>query len=191
MESPVKRAHKEFDEAKLFARKDNFMGFRFCPLCRAQLEKAKLDGRDRLRCPDKACGYIYYQNPIPAAGAIIVENQKILLVKRAHPPRIGWWSIPAGFMEWDEHPTDTAVRELKEETGLDVKLTGFFEVYSGSDDARNNAVLILYLADRVGGTLEAGDDASDVRFFGFDELPDDVAFLSHRQALARYKERYL
>lgn len=187
----MSRAHREFDEAKLFARKNSFMGFRHCPLCGTELIPARLDGRDRLRCPDDSCGYIYYQNPVPAAGAVIVENKKILLVKRAHPPKIGWWSIPAGFMEWEEHPTETAVRELKEETGLEIQLTGFFEVYSGSDDARNNAVLILYLAERIGGELMAGDDASEVRFFGFDELPDNIAFASHRQALALYRERYL
>ena len=183
--------HPQFDEARLFARKNNFMGFRYCPLCGTSLIPAKLDGRPRLRCPDAACGYIFYQNPVPAAGAVIVEERKILLVKRAHPPRIGWWSIPAGFMEWDEHPTQTAIRELKEETGLDIRLTDFFEVYAGSDDCRNNAVLILYLAERIGGMLEAGDDASEVTFFGFDELPDRIAFESHRRALALYREKYL
>jgi 8-oxo-dGTP diphosphatase len=183
--------HPPFDEATLFARKNNFMGFRFCPLCATALKPADLDGRTRLRCPAPDCGYIFYQNPIPAAGAVIVEDNRILMVKRAHPPKIGWWTLPAGFMEWDEHPTQTAVRELKEETGLDVRLTDFFEVYSGSDDCRNNAILILYLAERIGGTLVAGDDASEVRFFGFDELPDRIAFESHRRALAYYQEKYL
>ena len=180
-----------FDDAKLFARKNSFMGFRFCPLCAESLEPVNLDGRRRLRCPNVECDYVFYQNPVPASGAIIVEDKKILLVRRAHPPKIDWWSIPAGFMEWDEHPTQTAVRELKEETGLDVRLTGFFEVYSGNDDCRNNAVLMLYLAEQVGGKLEAGDDASEVRFFGFHELPDKIAFESHRRALALYRERYL
>lgn len=180
-----------FDETALFERKHNFMGFRYCPLCATPLEQAMLDGRRRLRCPAPGCGYVFYQNPIPAAGAVIVEDGKILMVRRGHPPKVGWWTLPAGFMEWDEHPTDTAIRELKEETGLDVRLTGFFEVYSGSDDCRNNAILILYLAKRIGGTLVAGDDASEVRFFGFDELPEQIAFESHRRALALYREKYL
>jgi 8-oxo-dGTP diphosphatase len=127
---------------------------------------------------------------VPAAGAVIVKDDKILMVKRGHPPRVGDWTLPAGFMEWDEHPRDTAVRELKEETGLDIELTGFFEVYSGSDDYRNNAVLILYHARVVGGRLEPGDDADEVRFFGFDELPQNIAFQAHHQALADYQERY-
>lgn len=178
-----------FDAEKLFKRKNNFCGFRFCPLCGHQLVKEKIDGRVRLRCPDKACNYVFYQNPIPAAGVIIVENNKILLVKRAHPPKLGWWCLPAGFMEWDEHPTQTAVRETYEETGLKVKLESFFEVYSGNDDPRSNAILLLYLAKRTGGEIKAGDDAAEVRFFSLDRPPDRIAFESHLQAIKDYNER--
>ena len=120
----------------------------------------------------------------------MVVNDEILLVKRAHPPKVGWWCIPAGFMEWQEHPSETAVRELEEETGLRVKLTSFFEVYSGTDDPRSNAVLMLYLADVEGGELRAADDAEEVRFFPFDRLPDKIAFQAHNQALADYQRRY-
>ncbi len=182
--------HRNFDPDKLFARKENFCGYRFCPLCGQEMGILETDGRLRKVCPDTSCGYIFYQNPVPAAGAVIVENDSILLVRRAHPPKIDWWCIPAGFMEWDEHPTETAVRELKEETGLDVKLTGFFEVYSGNDDPRNNALLLLYLADIVGGTPAPSDDASEVKFFPFDALPERIAFESHVQALADYDRRY-
>lgn len=182
--------HDRFDEQKLFELKDSFMGYRYCPRCRKDLEIRELDGRWRAVCPDPACGFVYYQNPIPAAGALIVEKGSVLLVKRGHPPMIGWWSLPAGFMEWDEHPLQTTVRELKEETNLDVEPTSLFDVYSGSDDCRNNAVLVIYLAKVVGGTLTPGDDASEVRYFGLNSLPDTIAFESHRQALADYKARY-
>ena len=92
-------------------------------------------------------------------------------------------------MEWHEHPEQTAVRELEEETGLKVKINSFFEVYSGQDDPRSNAVLILYLGEMIGGRLSASDDAQDVRFFGFDELPENIAFEAHWQALADYDRR--
>ncbi|MBD3257701.1 NUDIX domain-containing protein [candidate division GN15 bacterium] len=172
------------------ARKNEFCGYRFCPLCASELLRGIKEGGDRLYCPDEECGWVFYQNPVPAAGAIVVENDRVLLVKRAHPPRIGWWCIPAGFMEWREHPSQTAIRELEEETGLRVKLTSFFEVYSGTDDPRNNAVLMLYLADRISGELRASDDAQDVRFFSFDNLPEAIAFDSHIQALADYQRRF-
>jgi len=182
--------YSKFDEAKLNALKDNHCGYKHCPRCGRDLERVVLDGLPRMRCSDPTCGFIYYQNPVPAAGAIVIKNDRILMVKRAHPPRIGWWCIPAGFMEWSEHPEQTAVRELQEETGLDVQLESLFEVYSGDDDPRVNALLILYLAEEIGGALRAADDAMDVRYFGFDEIPEKIAFASHIQALADYDERY-
>jgi ADP-ribose pyrophosphatase YjhB (NUDIX family) len=178
-------------DKKLFRLKNDFMGYRACPRCGNALKKKFVDGRTRLVCSGKECHYIYYHNPIPAAGALVIQNNKILLVKRAVSPKKGWWCIPAGFMEWDEHPSETAVREVREETGLDIKLKSLFEVYSGNDDPRMNAVLILYLADTIGGELKPSDDAQDVGFYNFDNLPDQIAFKSNNQAIADYKERYL
>ena len=182
--------HKNFDDEKLFQRKDQMCGYTFCPICRAKLKKEMLDGRHRMVCTNDECDFVFYQNPIPAAGAIIVNDDKVLLVKRAHPPKVNWWCLPAGFMEWSEHPSETAVREVEEETGLKIKLTSFFEVYSGQDDPRNNAVLMLYLADVIGGEMQASDDALEVRYFSFDNLPEKIAFISHNQALADYVARY-
>jgi len=184
-------ARKIIDEEALFERKDNFLGYKFCPRCGSDLKKEYLDNFERLVCPGDRCDYVYYHNPIPAAGAIVIKDREILLVKRSVMPRVGWWCIPAGFMEWSEHPSQTAVREVREETGLDIELESLFEVYSGNDDPRMNAVLILYLAKATGGEMTAADDAMDVGFFGFNELPDKIAFISHHQALADYSERYL
>ena len=92
-------------------------------------------------------------------------------------------------MEWQEHPSQTALREVEEETGLKVELDSFFEVYSGEDDPRSNAILLLYLAHRTGGTLRPDDDAEEVRFFPLTDLPDKIAFESHIQALKDYMER--
>jgi len=180
----------DFDEEKLFKRKEANCGYRYCPLCGRPMVAEEVEGSRRMRCQDKNCGYVYYHNPIPAAGAIIVQNDRVLLVKRAHPPRIGWWCLPAGFMEWNEHPMQTAVREVAEETGLSIEPTSFFEVYSGNDDPRTNAVLMLYLADVIGGTLKASDDALEAQYFSFESLPEEVAFESHRQALADYVRRF-
>ena len=183
--------HKNFDSKKLFDRKEKYSGYKFCPYCSNKLIAGEYDGTIRPACISDNCDFIFYQNPVPAAGAIIVEDNKILLVQRAHPPKIGDWCVPAGFMEWNEHPTQTAIREIAEETGLDIKIDSFFEVYSGKDDPRNNAVLILYLAQYIGGSLKAMDDALDVKFFGFDEIPSNIAFESHIQAIADYRDRYL
>ncbi|HWR83283.1 MAG TPA: NUDIX hydrolase [Candidatus Deferrimicrobium sp.] len=182
--------HEHFDELKLLARKEAFCGYRFCPLCGQPMVIREVDGRKRMACADTACGFVHYQNPVPAAGAFIVRNDEVLMVKRAHPPRVGWWCFPAGFMEWQEHPEQTAIREVAEETGLQVRLTSFLNVYVGTDDPRTNAVLILYLAEVIGGELRAADDALEVRFFGFNELPENIAFESHRRALEDYSQRF-
>ncbi|RME23894.1 MAG: NUDIX hydrolase [Candidatus Zixiibacteriota bacterium] len=182
--------HATFDAEALFARKEQHCGYKYCPLCREELIERELDGHARLVCPNPECGFVFYQNPVPAAGVLLVENDAVLLVRRAHPPKIDWWCIPAGFMEWHEHPRDTAIRELKEETGLEIELTEFFEVYSGNDDPRTNAVLLLYLGRRVGGEMTASDDASEVRFFPFEALPREIAFEAHRQALRDYDRRF-
>lgn len=181
--------HADFDARTLFERKDNHGGYRICPFCGSALEGRLLDNLKRLVCSSQKCDFIYYHNPVPAAGAIVVENNRILMVKRAHPPKVGYWCIPAGFMEWHEHPTQTAVRELHEETGLKVELDGLFEIYTGTDDPRSNAVLILYLGHTVGGKLKAADDALDVCFFEFDDLPSEIAFESHNRAIDDYQRR--
>lgn len=183
--------HDLFDDRKLTELKNMHCGYRYCPRCGGPLVERQIEDTPRMVCPDEECGYIFYQNPIPAAGVIVVREKQVLLVKRAHPPRIGWWCIPAGFMEWSEHPKETAVRELAEETGLTVRLSSMFDVYHGNDDPRTNAVLILYLGDVVGGEMQAADDAMEVRYFPFDELPDKIAFISHRQALQEYIHRFL
>jgi ADP-ribose pyrophosphatase YjhB (NUDIX family) len=126
---------------------------------------------------------------VPAAGVLLVEAERVLLVRRKFDPRAGQWCLPAGFMEAGETPEQTAVRELREETGLDGALTGLFGVYAGFDDPRVRAVLILYTATRDGGRLVPGDDAIEADWFPLDRLPPDIAFASHRQALAEWRAR--
>jgi len=143
------------------------------------------DGVDRQVC--SRCDYVFYQNPAPAVGVILVEDDRVLLVQRKFEPRKGGWTLPAGFVEYEEHVEDCAVRELKEETNLDVELTGLFGAYSAMDDPRVRVVLLLYTGKHVGGELRAGDDAADARYFPIDELPDPIAFKAHVQALTDLK----
>ena len=94
--------------------------FKFCPLCGNDLVEKHMDGRTRLICG--SCEFIHYQNPVPAAGVIVVDEGRVLLVKRKFNPRVGMWTLPAGFVEADEDAAGWAVREMKEETNLDVEL---------------------------------------------------------------------
>jgi ADP-ribose pyrophosphatase YjhB (NUDIX family) len=120
---------------------------------------------------------------------ILARDGGILLVKRRYDPRAGSWCLPAGFLEYGESPQRCAVRELREETGIRARLTGLLGVYAGIDDPRVRTVLILYSADAIGGRLEPGDDAIEARFFPLGRLPRALAFASHEQAIAEFRER--
>jgi ADP-ribose pyrophosphatase YjhB (NUDIX family) len=172
---------EEFLYAK-YLRKEN--DFRYCPRCSAELIKKIIDHNLRKVCP--VCRFVLYRNPAPAAGVIIEKEGQVLLVRRKYNPYIGDWSLPAGFIEYGESPESCALRETKEETNLEVKLTSLFKVYSGSDDPRVRAILIVYLAEIISGELKPGDDASEAKFFSVNNIPSNIAFQSHRQALKDY-----
>jgi len=158
-----------------------------CPKCGGRFETRHTEGRERLVCA--SCGFVFYHNPAPAAGVILIEDGELLWVRRRDNPRRGQWTLPAGFVEYDEHVEACAVRETKEETGLDVRLSGLFNAYMAMDDPRVRVVLLLYTAVRVGGTLAPGDDAADARFFPVDRPPAEIAFEAHRLALADIRAR--
>lgn len=155
--------------------------FRYCPACGRRLVRRTMDGHHRRVCP--ACGFIHYRNPTPAVGVLIARGGRLLLVKRKFPPYAGLWSMPAGFMEYGESPEDCAVRETLEEAGLRVRPGRLVGVYSGVDDPRTHAILIVFRATILSGTPRAGDDASEVGWFPLNGLPR-LAFRAHRRAIS-------
>jgi len=160
--------------------------FRFCPLCGTRLVISTQEDVPRLACP--ACSYIHYHNPIPAAGAIIRKDGRILFVRRKFDPKGGDWSFPAGFMEYDETPEECVLRELEEETGLTGDIKNLVGVYAAGDDPRNRVILIVYEVEITGGTEQPGDDAAELGYFPRNDFPK-LAWASHHQALRDYFNR--
>ena len=160
------------------------MLFIYCPLCGVKLTERYLYGRRRKTCP--SCSFIHYRNPLPAAAVIINQNSRTLLVKRKYEPKIGDWSLPAGYIEYDENPETAAIRETKEETGLDVSIVNLFDVQGACDDPDSRVILVIYEVEIVGGELEPGDDAIEAEFFPVNQLPDNIAFSSHKKALEKF-----
>jgi 8-oxo-dGTP diphosphatase len=156
--------------------------FTFCPKCGASLVPREDGEHRRMACP--ACGFVQYINPAPAAGMLVRTGESILLVKRRFEPYRGQWVMPSGFIEYGEDVRETAVREVREETGLDVAIDRLHTVESCRDDPRGNTVLILYAGHVVGGELRAGDDADDVGFFPLENLPE-IAFACQRRILSK------
>lgn len=156
----------------------------FCPRCGVTMEEAEVAGRMRHMCP--ACGFVLYRNPVPGAGVLVEMDGGLVLVKRREPPFVGWWALPAGYIEADESVEQAAVRECKEETGLDVELVELFGVYSFPEGPVQSGIIIFYRARPIGGTLHAGDDAQDVAVFQPGALPEDLAFRTHREVIGRW-----
>ncbi len=160
--------------------------FRYCPQCRTPMARRLDGGTERPACP--ACGLVQYLNPAPAAGIVLLREGRICLVKRRFEPKRGQWSLPSGFMEWDEPAELTARREALEETGLEVELTGLYAVEQGLLPPDTPVVVVFYLARETGGRLQAGDDAEEAGFYPLDDLPGPLAFAAHRRVLARLRE---
>jgi len=116
------------------------------------------------------------ETPLVGIGAIIIENARVVLVKRAHPPLQAEWSIPGGVLEVGELVREAAIREAREETGLTVEpgeLLGVYDRVLRDADKRvqYHYVLIDFLCRRVSGDLAAASDAAEVRWFSREELP--------------------
>lgn len=138
--------------------------------------------KPRRVCP--ACRYVYFTDPKVGVGVAVVEDGRLLLIKRAMNPERGKWSLPAGFIDQGEDPKDAAAREALEETGLIVRIENVLDVFHNPPGAGGASVFILYRAQTIGGELAAADDAADAGFFALDQLPE-LAFASTKAAVAR------
>ena len=109
--------------------------------------------------------------PIPAVGVVCLRGDSVLLIRRGTPPREGEWSLPGGRIEPGERAMDAALRELREETGVEAEITGLIDVVDGLfPEAGRHYVLIDYAARWLSGEPVAGDDALEARFVALDEV---------------------
>jgi 8-oxo-dGTP diphosphatase len=114
--------------------------------------------------------------PLVGVGAIIIEDARVVLVKRAHPPLQAEWSIPGGVLEVGELVREAAIREAHEETGLTVEPGELLGVYDrvlrdAEQRVQYHYVLVDFLCRRVAGDIAAASDAAEVRWFTREELP--------------------
>ncbi len=142
--------------------------------------------REKISCP--VCGHQLdrYRNPVPTVDILISYEGGIVLVERRNPPP--GWALPGGFVDYGESLEAAAVREAREETGLEVELTGQFHTYSDPGrDPRQHTISTVFTA-RGRGLLQAGDDAARARVYSAENLPANIAF-DHRMILADYFAR--
>jgi 8-oxo-dGTP diphosphatase len=146
--------------------------------------------QSRILCPQ--CGHqlSVYRNPLPTVDVLILfSGQGVVLVERRNPP-LGW-ALPGGFIDYGESAEAAAIREAREETGLDVELLDLFGVYSDPDrDPRHHSMSVVFLATCTDcSLLQAGDDALTVRCFPLNKRPRNMVF-DHGRILDDFQARW-
>lgn len=102
---------------------------------------------------------------------ILIENRKVLLIKRGRKPFLGQWAIPGGRIEDDESAEQCAIREMREETGLNIEIEKLVGIYSEPNRDPRGIIAAAYLVKKVGGILKSGDDAAQAKWFDLDKIP--------------------
>lgn len=161
---------------------DESHDYRFCPRCGGPLERRRLRPGEPERPVCARCGFVFYLDPKVAVGTIIrTDAQRVVLVRRAIEPGYGKWVFPGGYVDRGERLTSAAIREAREECGLDVRLDALVNVYSY---AGRTPVIAVYAATAIGGTLCVDDECLETAEVGDTDIPwDDLAFRSTREAL--------
>ncbi len=111
--------------------------------------------------------------PTLTVDAVILKENSVVLIKRKKDPFKGMWAIPGGFVEWGETVEEAAIREAKEETGLDVEIEKLLGVYSEfGRDPRGHIISVCFLCKEIGGDLGTATDSEEARWFKLSELPE-------------------
>jgi len=154
---------------------------KFCPKCgRKHLVSKKKSNRYTCRY----CSFLFYFNPAPCVGAIILKDKKVLLGRRKNEPYKGYWDVPGGFMEAKETPEEALKREMKEELSVDIiidDLIGFFPDTYGEKGVPT--INIFYFAKIKKGRLKAATDMAELKWFDLKKLPKKIAFQNSKDVL--------
>ncbi len=159
---------------------------RDCPTCGGVLELGQPPGDDRERHVCRACRAVHYRNPKIVVGAVCSWGDRVLLCRRAIEPRIGYWTIPAGFLEIGETAEEGARREAWEEARAQIAIDGLIAVYSIPTVEQ---VQLLFRARLVDPNVAPGSESLEVRLVGWSDVPwDALAFPSVHWVLRRSLE---
>ena len=163
--------------------------YRHCSACGAPVVYATPadDNRERAVCTSTACGLVHYENPLNVVGTVPVwgtTGEQVLLCKRNIEPRLGKWTLPAGFMELGETTAEGAARETDEEAGAHIEMG---PLYTLLNVARVGQVHMYYRARLLSDQFDPGHETQEARLFTEDQIPwDEIAFRTVRETLLCY-----
>ena len=152
----------------------NLGPFKHCPFCGTQLVLEEKGGKQRPACPN--CRFVQFRNPFPGVVVLIEKDGQVLLGRRSGSYGAGKWGLPQGFIEFDEDFLTGAIREVKEETGLDVEIRSIISVVSNFLSPGLHTLAIVLLAHVIGGELCAADDLEALEWFPLSGPLPEMAF---------------
>jgi 8-oxo-dGTP diphosphatase len=169
---------------------DSSLGqFKYCPFCGTQLALKEKSDRTRPACP--SCGFVQYRNPVPGVVVLIDQERCVLLGKRTGGFGVGKWGLPQGYIEFDEDFLSAAIREVKEETGLDVEIRSIINVVSNLLSPGLHTLAIVLLAGVVSGELCAAGDLETLEWVPLVEPLPEMAFEADEHIIERYRQAKL
>jgi len=128
------------------------------------------------------CGFVYFPGPKLVAGCLVIDSGRVLLLRRGIEPQIGKWTFPGGYVDLGESPAKAALRETREEVGLQVEIERVLGVYT--DPAHPIAAVVVYIAKPGIKEPSVTDEATEVRYFAPPDIPwHEIAFPTTRDAL--------
>lgn len=161
----------------------------FCPICGRKLEACHDGEAERPHCTE--CRRFYYRNPVPAVCCLLTRpDGALLLGQRGVEPCRGEWALPGGFVELGEDTIEAAVREMREETGLEVKDLRLVGVSTQHSRFYGGVMVLAYAVGRWSGEMRPGSDVLDLRFFTRAERPT-LPFRAHQELIALFEDHRL
>ena len=158
----------------------------YCPNCSAKVSLKIPEGDNRERYVCESCNTIHYSNPNVVVGTLPAFEDKILLCKRAIEPRVGLWTVPAGFLENGESLLQGAWRETKEETQAEVDMKEILTIFN---IPQINQIYVIYRADIEDNSFGPTSESLDVQLFSYDEVPwEELAFPFVPKTINHYYE---
>ena len=162
--------------------------FRYCPYCASSIFEEVRFNAVRPVC--SGCGFVQFHDPKVAVIALVLHQDKVLLIQRAVDPAKGKWSLPGGYMDAHEMPEEALQRELMEEVGLNSKIGGLIDIFPMVNDEGRRIGIVLAFSAEPANSPEipyVADDAQDAGWFRAHEIPTDLAFESTATLLTNWR----